>query len=154
MLVDMRPPPCRSDNHIAAWIEGRMKLRLKQIGPRKMEVISDNWSFVVDLKENFGGENSGPNPSELTAAAVASCQVLTGVVWASRRHEMELTDLEAEVEWEYGEKPERISRIDVLIRNVASQLGEKRTRAFTGIAKGCTISKTLRIQPETSLKVE
>ena len=56
-----------------------MKLKLKQVGPRKMEVVSDNWSFVVDLKEQFGGEDSGPNPSELTAAAVASCEVLTGV---------------------------------------------------------------------------
>lgn len=130
-----------------------MKLKLKQVGPRKMEVISDDWSFVVDLQEKFGGQNSGPSPSDLTAGAVAACQVLTGMVWASRRHGIELEDLEAEVEWEYGEKPERISRIDVLIRNVASQLGDK-TRAFTGVAKGCTISKTLRIQPETSLKVE
>jgi putative redox protein len=139
--------------NIPERLERHMKLKLKQVGPRKMEVISDAWSFVVDLKEDFGGQNSGPNPSELTAAAVASCQVLTGVVWAKRRHGMELENLEAEVEWEYGEKPERISRIDVRIQNVASQLGD-RTRAFTGVAKGCTISKTLRIQPETSLKVE
>ena len=59
------------------------------------------------------------------------------------------------MEWEYGEKPDRISRIDVVIRNVASQLeDEKRVRAFRGIARGCTVSKTLKIQPETSLKVE
>jgi hypothetical protein len=95
-----------------------MHLKLKQIGPRKMEVISDNWSFVVDLKEKFGGEDSGPNPSELTAAALASCEVLTGVVWAARRHKVELRDLEAEVSWDYGEKPERISNFDVTIRNV------------------------------------
>ena len=132
-----------------------MKLKLKQIGPRKMEVLSDNWSFVVDLKEKFGGEDSGPNPSELTAAAVASCEVLTGVFWASRRHNVELRDLEAEVQWEYGEKPERISRIDVVIRNVGTQLGdENKIRAFTGIAKGCTVTKTLKIQPELTLKVE
>ncbi len=133
--------------------EAHMNLKLKQIGPRKMEVISDRWSFVVDLKEKFGGEDSGPNPSELTAAALASCEVLTGVVWASRRHEIELRDIEAEVSWEYGEKPDRISRIDVTIRNVVSQLGEK-TKGFTAIAKGCTISKTFKFQPELSLKVE
>lgn len=130
-----------------------MKLALKQIGPRKMEVISDKWSFVVDLKEKFGGENSGPNPSELTAAALASCEALTGVVWAARRHGIELKDLEAEVAWEYGEKPDRIARLDVTIRNVASQMGDK-TKAFTAIAKGCTVSKTLTHPPEVSLKVE
>jgi putative redox protein len=131
------------------------KLTLKQIGPRKMEVISDKWSFIVDLEEQFGGENSGPNPSELAAAAVASCEVLTGVFWAARRHEIELRDIEAEVEWEYGEKPDRISKIDVSIRNVASQLDdEKKTRAFTGMAKGCNISRTLSISPELSLKVD
>jgi len=74
-----------------------------------MEVVSDKWSFVVDLKEEFGGEESGPNPSEFTAAALASCEALTGVVWAARRHRIELRDIEAEVSWEYGEKPERIS---------------------------------------------
>ena len=70
-----------------------MRLKLKQTGPRKVEVISDKWSFTVDLKEQFGGENSGPNPSELAAAAVASCEVLTGVFWASRRHGVELVDV-------------------------------------------------------------
>ncbi len=130
-----------------------MRLKLKQIGPRKMEVISDKWSFVVDLREKFGGEGSGPNHSELTAAAVASCEVLTGVVWAARRHRIELRGVEAEVTWEYGEKPERISKIDVIIRNVSSQLGDK-TEGFAAIAKGCTVSRTFKIQPELSLKVE
>lgn len=118
-----------------------------------MEVISDKWSFVVDLKEKFGGEDSGPNPSELTAAAVATCEVLTGVVWAAKRHNIELREVEAEVAWDYEEKPDRISRIDVTIRNVAPQLGEK-TKGFAAIAKGCTVSKTFKIQPELSLKVE
>jgi putative redox protein len=118
-----------------------------------MEVASDKWSFVVDLKESVGGEDSGPNPSELTAAAVASCEILTGIVWAARRHKIELRDLEADVQWDYEEKPERISRIEVSVRNVEPQLGEK-TRAFAGIAKGCTISRTLQIQPELILKVE
>ncbi len=130
-----------------------MKLLLKQTGQRKVEVISDKWSFIVDLKEEFGGENSGPNPSELFAAAVASCEMLTGVVWASRRHEIELKGLEAEVEWDYEERPERISKIDVTIRNAADQLG-KNIKAFTAIAQGCTVTKTLKIQPDTTLKVE
>jgi len=132
-----------------------MRLELKQTGPRKMEIISEKWSFVVDLKEQFGGEDSGPNPSELTAAAVASCEVLTGIFWAARRHEIELRDVHAEVTWEYGEKPERISKIDVSIYNVASQMGdEKKIRAFTNVAKGCTITKTFKIQPELNLTVE
>ncbi|AFM25285.1 OsmC family protein [Desulfomonile tiedjei] len=130
-----------------------MKLLLKQTGPRKVEVITDNWSFIVDLKEEFGGENSGPNPSELFAAAVASCEMLTGVVWASRRHDIELKGLEAEVQWEYEERPERISKIDVTIRNAADQLDEN-IRAFTAIAQGCAVTKTLKIQPDTTLKVE
>jgi putative redox protein len=130
-----------------------MRLKLKQIGPRKMEVISDRWRFVVDLKEKFGGEDSGPNPSELTAAALASCEVLTGAVWAAKRHDIELRDVEAEVTWEYGEKPDRISRIDVTISNAASQLGEN-TKGFAAIARGCTVSRTLRTPPELSLTVE
>ena len=132
-----------------------MKLTLKQIGPRKMEVLSDKWSFIVDLKEQFGGDDAGPNPSELMAAAVASCEVLTGIYWAAKRHQVELRDLNAEVRWDYETKPERISNIDVVIQNVADQLAdEKKTRGFLGIAKGCTITKTLKIQPELTLRVE
>jgi len=130
-----------------------MKLVLKQIGPRRMEVTSDKWSFVVDLKEKFGGEDSGPDPSELMAAAVTSCEALTGIVWAARRHQVELRDLEADVEYEFAEKSDRIARIDVTIRNVSSQLGEE-TKAFEAIAKGCTISKTLKTPPKLTLKVE
>jgi uncharacterized OsmC-like protein len=130
-----------------------MKLLLKQTGQRKVEVISDKWSFVVDLREQFGGENSGPNPSALLASAVASCELLTGILWASRRHDIELKDLEAEVEWEYEENPERVAKIDVTIRNAVDQLGDK-SKAFTAIAQGCTINKTLKIRPDTTLKVE
>ncbi len=129
------------------------KLKLKLIGPRKIEVISDKWSFVVDLKPEFGGQDSGPDPSEMVAAALASCELLTGVVWASRRHGKELHDVEAEVTWEYGEKPERVSSINVTIRNVADQLGDT-AAAFKAIAKGCTISKTLKIPPQLNLEVE
>ncbi|MEW6349039.1 MAG: OsmC family protein [Thermodesulfobacteriota bacterium] len=132
-----------------------MELELRQIGPRKLEVVSPNWSFVVDLKEKFGGENSGPNPSELTAAALAACELLTGVVWASRRHHVELEGLAATVKWDYAEKPDRISRINVEIRNVSSQLGdERKLRAFTAIAKGCTVTETFKMPPELNLKVE
>jgi putative redox protein len=132
-----------------------MELKLRQTGPRKLEVQSDKWSFVVDLKEKFGGENSGPSPSELTAAAVAACELLTGVVWASRRHQIELQGLEATVSWDYAEKPERISRIDVEIRNVKSQLAdEQKVKAFTAMAKACTVTSTLKIPLDVSLVVE
>lgn len=118
-----------------------------------MEVVSEQWKFTVDLKEAFGGQNKGPNPSELAAAALASCEVLTGIYWASKRHGLELENIEAEVEWEYGQKPDRITNFDVKIRNVQPQLGD-RTRAFAAIAKGCTISKTLAMPPTLSLEVE
>jgi uncharacterized OsmC-like protein len=86
---------------------------------------------------------------------VAACEVLTAIYWASRRHSIELRDLEADVSWEYGEKPERISRIDVTISNVRDQLGdEKIERAFLGIAKGCTITRTLQMTPEMTTKLE
>lgn len=130
-----------------------MQLKLEQVGPRKLEVTGENWTFHVDLREQFGGENSAPNPSELAAAAVASCEVLTGIFWASQRHGIELRNVHAEVKWEYAEKPDRISKIEVSIKNVMAQLGEA-TRAFKGVAKGCTISKTLAIPPELTLKVE
>ncbi len=131
----------------------KYKLKLKQVGARRIEVISDKWSFIVDLKEDFGGQNSGPDPSELVAAALGTCELLTGVVWASRRHATEIQNAEAEVTWEYGEKPERVSSINVVIRNVADQLGDN-AAAFKAIAKGCTIAKTLKIPPELNLEIE
>jgi len=118
-----------------------------------MEVVSDRWKFMVDLKEPFGGRENGPNPSELAAAALASCEVLTGIYWAAKRHGIELQNVEADVEWEYGEKPDRITNFDVKIRNVRSQLGDN-TRAFAAIAKGCTISKTFSTAPSMTLDVE
>jgi putative redox protein len=132
-----------------------MRLKLTQTGPRRMEARTDKWTLVVDLREEFGGEGSGPNPSELLVAAVASCETLTGVYWASRRHDIELSGLEAEVEWQYERDPERISKIGVAIRNVAAQLeDEAMTRAFRGVARACTITRTLQHTPELAILVE
>ncbi len=105
------------------------------------------------LKPEFGGQDSGPDPSELVAAALAACELLTGVAWASKKARQGIAKRGSGGHLGVRGKTERVSNIKVVIQNVADQLGDK-TAAFKAIAKGCTVSKTLKIPPELELEVE
>ncbi len=61
------------------------------------DVSGRGHAIRTDEPEEFGGQDTGPMPTELVAAALASC-FCVAIVWAARKRRIELGDLEVQVQ--------------------------------------------------------
>jgi uncharacterized OsmC-like protein len=61
------------------------------------DVSGRGHALRVDEPPEFGGEDSGPMPTELVVAALASC-FCVAIVWAARKKGIEVGDLEVAVQ--------------------------------------------------------
>lgn len=66
-------------------------------GGLSADVSGRGHAIRVDEPPEFGGEDSGPMPTELVVAALASCFCLA-IVWAARKEGIALEDLEVQVQ--------------------------------------------------------
>ena len=71
-------------------------------GGLAIEVGGRGHSLRVDEPPEFGGEDTGPMPTEVLVAAIASCFCLA-MAWAARKRRIPLQDLRVHV------RPERAS---------------------------------------------
>lgn len=94
--------------------------------------------LLSDAPEAFGGEDSGPEPHDLLAAALAACTALT-VTMVARRKGMALEDVRARVE--HGRKDGAY----LLQRHIeyVGALDEDERKQLTDIANKCPVHKTL-----------
>lgn len=90
----------------------------------RTQVALRKHTVVVDEPRSLGGTDEGPNPVELVLAALATCQVITYRVWASKLG-VELDEVRVEVEGDldlrgfYGVEPgvrAGFSQVRLLVR--------------------------------------
>ena len=88
----------------------------------------------------FGGEDTGPMPTELLLASLASCMALA-VAHVARKREITLSDIKVEVSAEKDLKAFRFDEINVL---VWADLSQTRLEDLVKRAKGyCFVTNTL-----------
>ena len=94
--------------------------------------------LLSDAPETIGGEDSGPEPHDLLAAALAACTALT-VTMVARRRGMALEDVRVRIE--HGQKDGAY----LLQRHIeyVGALGEDERKQLTEIANKCPVHKTL-----------
>jgi putative redox protein len=54
-------------------------------GPLQQVIEIGRHRLLTDVKPEFGGEDSGPEPHDLLAAALAACTTLTVSLYAKRK---------------------------------------------------------------------
>lgn len=82
--------PVSDDHEYAVWTaEWR--------GGMATDVSGRGHSLRVDEPEEFGGEDTGPMPTEVLVAALASCFCIA-VAWAARKKRITLDDLRVSVQ--------------------------------------------------------
>jgi putative redox protein len=99
--------------------------------------------LTADEPEDKGGGDAGPKPTELLAAALASCTAITLEMYADRK-EWELGQLEVAVEFTEG-GPDAPAAFRVEIKVPAELSDEQRERLLV-IASKCPVHRTLAAQ--------
>lgn len=116
-------------------------------GPLQYAIQIGKHQLLSDAPEALGGENSGPEPHDLLAAALAACTALTVTMYAKRKG-MALDDVRVRIE--HGQKDGAYE----LQRHIefVGALGADEKARLLDIANKCpvhkTLSGTIRIQTE------
>ena len=118
-----------------------------QVERFRHEVKVGKHGLVADEPEDAGGEDAGPSPQELLAAALATCTAITMEMYAQRK-EWPLEDVEVRVETHYeGPTPRRF---DVTLR-LPKELSEDQQERLKAIAERCPVHKALRGETDVSI---
>ncbi len=136
-------PEPREEHEYAVW-------RAVWAGGMAADVAGRYHALRVDEPAEFGGEDSGPMPTELIAAALASCMCIS-VAWAARKRRVELRDVEVEVRPHRAPGEPRHGRYDV---RVTSSLPQDVLEPIVSLgARYCWVTNTLRTPPQIAYEV-
>jgi putative redox protein len=108
--------------------EGKLQ-HVIEIGPH---------TLLTDAPRLYGGEETGPEPHDLLAAALGACTALTVTMYA-RRKGMDLQEID--VRLEHGQR-DGVYVLTRRIHYVGDLSGEEQER-LTEIANKCPVHKTL-----------
>lgn len=115
------------------------------------DVSARGHALRTDEPAEFGGGDSGPMPTELLTASIASCFCLA-VAFAAGRAKVELADLEV------GVRPMRAPgepRYGRYVITISSSLPREKLVVLVDRAKQyCWVSNTLAAPPELEYHVE
>jgi uncharacterized OsmC-like protein len=117
-------------------------------GGMRAVVEAGDHQIIVDEPESAGGTDTGPQPTDLLLASIASCFALA-LAYAARKRGIELSDLRVRAVGTYEDL--RFSRIEILIRSAgpAQVLDE----LIPDAERMCYVTNTLRQVPELRIEL-
>ena len=118
-----------------------MRAKSIRVNPRlKQQVSVREHRLTVDEPEDEGGDDAGPSPQELLAAALASCTAVTIEMYAQRKG-WDTSGLTVDVHYTPAERgcPTRFD----LVFNMPPQLDEDQVEKLRVIAAKCPVHRAL-----------
>jgi putative redox protein len=107
-------------------------------GPLQQVIQIGEHRLLTDLTPEFGGEDSGPEPHDILAAALAACTTLTVTLYAKRKgYALD----EVQVAIRHGQEGAAYA-LHRTIRYLGGLSDEEKAR-LTDIANKCPVHKTL-----------
>lgn len=114
-------------------------------GGMSTDVTGRGHTIRVDEPPEFGGEDTGPMPTEVLAAALASCFCLA-VAWGARKRRIPLEDLRIDIRPHRAVGEPRHGAYDVWVRS--STPAETLEPAVELAKRYCWVTNTLMNPPE------
>jgi uncharacterized OsmC-like protein len=115
----------------------------------RAEVDAGGFPLVADEPETFGGTGSGPQPTELLLASIASCFTLA-VAHSAAKRDVPLTELSVEVTG-YYEGP-RFTAFRMVVHTDVPP-GAELDAVIAAARRVCYVTRTLAEPPEIDVVV-
>jgi putative redox protein len=120
-------------------------------GGLRAVVQAGDFELVADEPDSVpGGTGTGPQPTELLLASVASCFTLA-LAYSARKRNVALSDLHVEVTGTYNGP--RFSAIRVAVRAAAPPAAEL-AKLVTAAERVCYVTRTLAASPEITIGID
>ena len=128
-----------------------VEIEARYDGHKKCSLRHQEGSILhTDAPKDIGGEASAFSPTDLVAAALASC-VLTTVAMFAERHDLDLTGIRAHVGKSMTASPRRIGHLPLTVHIPASVPAEMRP-ALERVAHACPVHASLH--PDVDAPIE
>lgn len=114
------------------------------------DVSARGHALRADEPREDGGEDSGPMPTELLTASLASCMCLA-IAWAARKRRHELPDLEVQVLPVRAPGEPRYAAYEVTVHSSADP--EALAAAVDLGKRYCWVTNTLAAAPEVRVRI-
>ena len=117
-----------------------MKATTTRAGTFRQTVKIREHALTVDEPADQGGEDTGPSPQELLAAALASCTAITMEMYAQRKG-WDVGDVEVVADYTPAERgaPTRFN----LVMRFPEHLSDEQVERLRVIAAKCPVHRTL-----------
>jgi putative redox protein len=118
-------------------------------GGLRAVIQAGDFELIADEPESIGGTNTGPRPTELLLASIASCFTLS-LAYSARKRDLELSDVEVDVVGRL-DGPQFVSfRIEV---RASSPTGDELAKLAESAKRVCYVTRTLAAGPEIEVVV-
>jgi putative redox protein len=128
-----------------------MRATARQREKFQHDVTAGGHTVVVDEPQTTGGDDAGPSPQELLAAALASCTAVTMEMYAQRKG-WDVADLVVDCRYTPAERgcPTRFE----LVLKMPAHLDEEQVERLSAIAAKCPVHRTLEGEVAFDERVE
>lgn len=127
------------------------ELTVEHTGQNRFTVEIRGHEVGVDQPRAGGGSDTAPTPTELFAAALASCVAYYARRYLTR-HNLPDRGLAVTASYTMAERPIRIGTVSVRVA-VPDSLTEDQRRALLAVASRCTVHNTLRQPPDITIEL-
>jgi len=129
-----------------------MKAETVYLENKKFRTKARNFEINTDLPPSRGGDDSAPTPSELLMTGLGACTGYFVTTYLNNAG-IPADGLSVDLNWEFSEKPRRISKISINIKNPNGEIGKRKMAAIKA-AQYCTVHNTLSSKPEISITID
>jgi uncharacterized OsmC-like protein len=105
--------------------------------------------ITVDQPLTDGGEDTGPTPTELFVASLASCVGFYARRYLAR-HDLPTAGLTVRAHYSLGERPARVTSIQIDLE-LPDGVPSERIGALLAVASHCTVHNSLAEPPEVTI---
>ena len=128
-----------------------MRARARKLERFRHDVDIRRHRLITDEPEDAGGDDEGPSPQELLAAALASCTAITMEMYAKRKG-WNVDGLTVDVEYTPAERgcPTRFE----MVLSLPAHLSDEQVERLQVIAAKCPVHRTLEGEVIFDEKIE